>query len=272
MTSVAGPGTSLRQEIDGLEWYHTIELAPGVTTPGWHDTRAIVPQIPFPPSLEGKRCLDVGTFDGFWAFEMERRGASEVVAIDVLDPYDWDWPAGSDPEVIATIGRRKGKGEGFELARRELGSSVRRLERNVYDVEESELGRFDLIFVGSLLIHLRDPARALERLRAVCDGTVIVMDGLDLLLDIVLPRRAVASLHAQGRPWWWYSNRAALAQLLEAAGFEVLSPPRRMFMPPGRGQPLDLRPRQLMTRDGWHRLVVARRGDPHAVTVVRPRI
>ncbi len=29
------------------------------------------------------RALDVATFDGFWAFEMERRGASEIVAIDL---------------------------------------------------------------------------------------------------------------------------------------------------------------------------------------------
>ena len=61
-----------------------------------------------------------------------------------------------------------------------------------------------------------DPVRALEALRRLCDGTMIVMDGIDLLLDVAMPRRAVASLHAQGRPWWWYSNRPALRQLLVA--------------------------------------------------------
>ena len=72
------------------QWYHTIELAPGVVTPGWFDTRPVSAKIPMPPSLAGKRCLDVGTFDGFWAFEMERRGAAETVGIDVLDPMQWD--------------------------------------------------------------------------------------------------------------------------------------------------------------------------------------
>src|SRR5947209_9034765 len=124
----------LQAEVDALEWYHTIELAPGVVTPGWHDTRPIVRQIPFPSSLAGKRCLDVGTFDGFWAFEMERRGAAEVVAIDVNDPQEWDWPLDSSDEVIAAIGRRKAGGLGFEIARRELGSSVRRIERSVYEL------------------------------------------------------------------------------------------------------------------------------------------
>src|SRR3712207_3284092 len=110
---VAAPGSqaSLAQEVATLEWYHTIELAPGVVTPGWHDTRPIVSQIPLPASLAGKRCLDVGAVDGFWAFEMERRGAQEVVAIDILDPQEWDWPLGSDEDVVAIIGRRKAAGQ-----------------------------------------------------------------------------------------------------------------------------------------------------------------
>src|SRR3954452_12785669 len=150
----------LAAEVGALDWYHTIELAPGIETPGWHDTRPILPQIPFPRSLTGKRCLDVGTFDGFWGFEMERRGAAEVVAIDILDPEHWDWPLGSERAVVEAIGRRKAAGRGFEIAKRELGSSVQRLEKSVYDVDETDMGRFDLVYLGSLLIHLRDPVRA----------------------------------------------------------------------------------------------------------------
>lgn len=264
--------TNLVAEIAELEWYHTIELRPGLETPGWHDTRPILGQIPFPESLDGMRCLDVGTFDGYWAFEMERRGAAEVVAIDILDPEQWDWPHGSDASVIAAIGRRKGSGRGFEIVKRELRSSVRRVERSVYDLDEEEVGRFDLIFLGSLLIHLRDPVRALERLRKVCDGQMIVMDGIDLLLSLILPRRPVATLDAVGRPWWWYSNQAGLARLIEAGGFDVIQRPRRMYMPPGRGQPLaSFSPKLLASRHGRNALVIARRGDPHAVAVARPR-
>ena len=262
----------LQAEVDALEWYHTIELAPGVVTPGWLDTRAVAPRIPFPASLAGKRCLDVGTFDGFWAFEMERRGASEVVAVDILDPAEWDWPAGCDPEVVAEIGRRKGAGRGFEIARRELGSSVTRLERSVYDLGPEELGRFDLVYVGSLLVHLRDPVRALDRIRSVCAGTVMLVDGIDLQLSLLFPRHPTATLHAKGRPWWWYPNQAALARMIEAGGFEITDGPRRIFMPPGPGQQLaPLRARLLTSRAGRDALLVARFGDPHAVVVARPR-
>lgn len=249
-----------------------MELAPGVLTPGFHDTRPILDQIPIPASLDGKRCLDVGTFDGFWAFEMERRGAADVVAIDILDPKQWDWPSGSESEVVAAIGRRKAMGRGFEIAHKAIGSSVQRLERSVYEVDEADLGRFDVVYLGSLLIHLRDPVRALDRLRSVCDGTMIVVDGIDLLLSIAMPKLPVATLDGRGRPWWWYPNQAALVRLVEAGGFEVLEGPRRLFMPAGRGQTLArLDPRLLRTRDGRHALIVARWGDPHAVLQARPR-
>ena len=261
----------LRAEVDELEWYHTLELAPGVVTPGWQDTRPIVGQLPIPASLAGRRCLDVGTFDGFWAFEMEKRGAAEVVAIDILDPAQWDWPMLHSPDTVAAIGRRKAAGRGFEVAHRQLGSSVRRLERSVYDLDETEVGRFDVVYLGSILVHLRDPVRALERIRAVCDGTLIVVDGIDLLLSIMFPRRPAATLDAVGRPWWWFPNEAGLRRMVEAGGFRVTEGPRRIFMPPGAGQPL-AKPsaRLLATREGRHALVIARRGDPHAALVAVP--
>ncbi len=263
---------TLEAEVAALEWYHTLELAAGVVTPGWLDTRQVVGAIPFPASLAGMRCLDVGTFNGFWAFEMERRGADEVVAIDLLDPRQADWPAGSDPQAIANIGRRHAGGAGFEIAKRELGSAVRRLDRSIYDLDQREVGRFDLVYLGSLLIHLRDPVRALERVRAVCDGTLIVVDGIDVPLSVLFPRHPVARLDGRGRPWWWYANAAGLARMIEAAGFEVVEGPRRLFVPPGPGAPRRrLRPRLLKTRQGRYQLIVAWKGDPHAIVVARPR-
>src|ERR1700741_5215150 len=82
-----------RQIASNHDWYHTIELAPGLVTPGRVDTRPVVSRALLPPSFAGLRCLDVGTWDGFGAFEMERGGAAEVPALDVPDPYRWDWPA-----------------------------------------------------------------------------------------------------------------------------------------------------------------------------------
>ena len=263
----------LATEVAAIPWYHTMELRPGVVTPGWLDTRPVAATVPLPRSLAGMRCLDVATFNGFWAFEMERRGAAEVVAIDVLDPARWDWPAGSEDEVRAAIGERHAGGRGFEIAKRELGSAVERVERSVYELDPEKDGQFDVVYLGSLLVHLRDPVRALERIRAVCRGTLVVVDGIDLPLSLLFPRLPVARFDGRGRPWWWYSNAAGLGRLVESGGFEVTQRPRRLYMPPGPGQPLaGADPRLLLSHAGRQALVIARRGDPHAALSARPRL
>jgi tRNA (mo5U34)-methyltransferase len=262
---------SLRDEVDAIEWYHTLELAPGVVTPGWFDLRGIAGDVPW-PDLSGRRCLDVGTFDGFWAFEMEKRGASEVVAVDLIDPDRWDWPIFRDPEVVAGIAKRKGTGRGFEIARDAVGSSVRRIEMSVYDLDPAEVGTFDFVYVGSLLLHLRDPVRALEKVHGVCGGEVVVLDAIDAWLTALLPRRAVATLDGRGRPWWWKPNLAGVVRMIEAAGFEVVGRPRRLYMPPGAGQPsAPMRPRLLASRAGREAMLNTLKGDPHAAVRARPR-
>jgi tRNA (mo5U34)-methyltransferase len=260
----------IREQVAALEWYHTMELAPGVLTPGWLDHRTVAARVPFPP-LQGLRCLDVGTFNGFWAFEMERRGAREVIGIDVLDPYVWEWPADSEQSTIHAIARRTARGDGFELARRCLRSSVTRLDLSVYDLDPAQTGTFDVVYLGSLLIHLRDPVRALASIRRVCSGTLIVVDGIDLPLTLRSPRLPVARLDARGRPWWWYPNAAGLRRMIEAAGFEVIHGPQRLFVPAGRGWQIPRwDPRPLRNREGRYALTVSWLGDPHAIVVARP--
>jgi SAM-dependent methyltransferase len=252
------------------DWYHTLELAPGVVTPGWQDTRPVAPSVPF-GDLTGARCLDVGTFDGFWAFEMERRGGT-VSAIDILDPERWDWPHGSEAEVKEVINQRKAGGRGFELAREALDSRVEREECSVYDLDPAVHGTFDLVYVGSLLLHLRDPVGALEAVRGVCGGRLIVVDGIDLWLSLVHPRRAVANFDGRGRPWWWHVNETALSRLVESAGFTVTAGPDRVYVPAGPGRPTARwAPRLLASREGRQALIHSWRGDPHAVVVARPR-
>jgi tRNA (mo5U34)-methyltransferase len=272
-TAASSPDlAALAAEVAGIQWYHTIELAPGVVTPGWFDTREVAHQVPFPASLEGKRCLDVATFNGFWAFEMERRGAAEVVGIDVLDPADWDWPTGSDPATIEVMAERQAGGRGFEIAKRALGSAVDRVERNVFDLNPDDIGMFDVVYVGSLLVHLRDPVTALERVRSVCRETLVVVDGVDPLLSLLFRKQPVATLDGIGRPWWWYGNPANLAQLVRVAGFELIAGPDRLYIPPGPAQATTpLRPGMLRTRAGQMAFTISWKGDPHASLVARPR-
>src|SRR3954451_22751816 len=83
----------LKTDADRYPWYHTLDLGDGVVTKGMFDHRPHLHHYPIPADLTGKHCLDVATMDGFWAFEMERRGAASVTALDLEDPEALDWPA-----------------------------------------------------------------------------------------------------------------------------------------------------------------------------------
>jgi tRNA (mo5U34)-methyltransferase len=269
----AGESHVVGDDVRKRQWYHTLELAPGVTTPGWFDLRSFS-STEFPwPDLSGKRCLDVGTFDGFWAFEMERRDADEVVAIDVLDPLRWDWPVNAPPDAIKEITKRHEGGVGFEIARGALASNVNRLDKSVYELDPSEVGTFDFVFLGSLLVHLKSPIEALERVRGVCkpDATFVLIDAIDYELTVIMRSRPIARFDGAGRPWWWKPNLAALGQMTSSAGFATIQAPRVIFLQPGQG--FEQGPgswKSLLSHAGREAAVIRRRGDPHGLLVARP--
>lgn len=210
----------LSRRIRDISWYHTIELSGGVVTPGQFDHRALVPRYGLPADLSGKRALDVATFDGFWAFELERRGA-RVTAVDLDDPRDWDFPDAVQPLVSAPTAE-EAIGRGFAVAHEALGSSVQRITRSVYDLDPDDLGQFDFVHAGDLLVHLRDPLRALQRIRAVTSGELLLSDGIDI---DARPGRFGPTMQYLGG-WddvvWWVPSIDALAQLLVDAGFRTL--------------------------------------------------
>ena len=216
-------GSTLRDQVDAQPiWYHTMELGPGVVTPGWFDLRPIVAQLPW-PDVEGKRCLDVGTWDGFLAFEMERRGATEVVAVDIPSHADWDHLPREREQAIAEQGKIQGtKGAGFQIAAEALDSSVRREWISIYDLSPERLGTFDVVVCGSLLLHLRDPFAALQAVRSVCSGEFMSAEQIDARLTLMAPRRPALFIDGrQGR--WMVANSAGHRRMLEISGFDLLS-------------------------------------------------
>ena len=54
-----------------------------------HRARSPLRLRAIPEQLTGARVLDVGTFDGFYAFLAERRGAARVVAVDNEQYVGW---------------------------------------------------------------------------------------------------------------------------------------------------------------------------------------
>jgi tRNA (mo5U34)-methyltransferase len=267
---------TLAERVEAIQWYHTLELAPGVVTPGHFDTRGAVDKVPLPARLDGLRCLDVGTWDGFWAFEMERRGAASVTAIDVADPERWDWPAQmrlGENAGLAYLSAFKAAGAGFRLAHEALGSRVEWRDRSVYELDPEIDGRFDVVLLGSLLLHLRDPVGALERIRSVCARDLVLTDTVELISSIVRPRTPTARLEGVDRPWWWQPNVAALRRMVHSAGFEIVERRGLHFVALGASHP---RPpwrgllRSLATPATREGIVNRVLGVPHSALRARP--
>ena len=161
----------------------------------------------------------------------------------------------------------------FARARTALGSRVERRELRVQDVDGGALGSFDLVFVGDLLLHLRDPVGALERLRALCAGELVVADVVELVPTLLHPRLPVARLEARRRPWWWLPNRAALERVVESAGFEIVARSGPYFVPLGPAHPrpgLTGAVRLLGSPGGREQFIGLVRGVPHAAVRARP--
>jgi tRNA (mo5U34)-methyltransferase len=240
----------VQRRLDELFWYHTVDVAPGVATKGWWDLRHALPRLPF-PDLTGKRCLDIGTWDGFYAFEMERRGAGEVVALDLEDLADIDYPpeVRADPTFDPSTPSDQPRNAGFHLLHELLGSSVRFHTGSIYDVADLDLGTFDFVMLGNLLIHLRDPVRALDAVRRVTGGNLLVADELYLQTQVISRRRPLFQLRGMGRDFqWWLANEAGMRQMLHCGGFRVERASEPFLLRPGSPPRPSLAPKAVATR------------------------
>jgi SAM-dependent methyltransferase len=232
-------------------WYHTIELAPGVVTPGQVDLREVAAKV-LPESLEGRRALDVGTFDGFWAFELERRGA-DTVAIDVDELDAAQWPPTNRERLTARAAEWDMElGTGFRIASEALGSKVQRIVCDVAELAPDRVpAPFDFVFMGAILLHLRDPVGALERVLSVLapGGELTMLEPFSLPDTLRAPRRPLGRFMPLDSDFnWWLPNLSALKALPWSAGFEEVD--RTGFHRPkaAAGGPLG----------GWHAAISAR--------------
>jgi len=162
-------------------WYHSIELRPGIVTPGLHPSGsalAILDSIGLPRDARGLRVLDIGCCDGFFAFELERRGA-DVVAVDYAPKEK----------------------TGFGVAAEILGSCIPYVVENVYDLPKAGLGEFDAVLMLGLLYHLRHPLLALDVARAM------VRTGGVLFLETLASDVAARDDSGELLPLWRYLPR-----------------------------------------------------------------
>jgi tRNA (mo5U34)-methyltransferase len=189
---------SIIDRVNGVpHWYHQIEFPDGTITPGINLTKATLEQyekMGLPARFDGQRVLDIGCADGFYSFTAEARGAAEVVAVDYRLPT----------------------ASGFSVAADILGSKVRHVVANVYDLDPAVLGTFDFVFFVGVLYHLRNPLLALDGVRLMArtgaqvlvETHVVDWDFRTKLLAAGLPPENADSI--VGLPMWDFFKRDSL--------------------------------------------------------------
>jgi tRNA (mo5U34)-methyltransferase len=208
------PDQATRQFIDTLTWYHTIDLGHGLVTPGIYDHRPYLHHYGLPSDLTGKQVLDIGAASGFFAFEFERRGA-QVTATELPRWFDHDFGPTYQADQTDEAGLRY-LHQPLDVARRVLGSQVAQRHLNIYELSPETVGMFDLVFCGSLLVHLTDPTRAFWNIASVTSDKAIIA-------TVLMPDhdpRPLALLHGHvSGDSWWFPNRTCLELLAVCAGF-----------------------------------------------------
>lgn len=204
----------LEREVAGIRWWHVMDLGQGVVTPGLYRPADYLEALRLPESLEGLSVLDVGAWDGFYSFEAERRRAGRVLA---TDSFSWQ-------------GEGWGTKDGFELARRALGSGVDDMDIDVLELSPERVGTFDLVLCLGVLYHMRHPQLALERVASVTGGQLVLESHLDLL-SVGRPAMALyPGDELKGDETNWSGpNPGAVEAMLREAGLrqvEMVSGPR----------------------------------------------
>ena len=206
--------------IDSIpKWRHRIVIG-SHTTPGTEDTDAELRRLNLETDFSGLRVLDIGCSDGHFSFEVERRGASEVVAID------------DESSLLA------GGVNGFTVAHDLLGSKVKYDIQDVERLDPDSLGTFDRVLFINVLYHLRNPLLALDRIASVVrpGGTLVLKTYFQRDLRFWFRGRPYG-IDIDRRPKWWFfpttelggdptnwfaPNKPALAAALRATGWTDL--------------------------------------------------
>jgi methyltransferase (TIGR04290 family) len=218
-------GRALLRRIEQLgPWFHNLELD-GISTAPEHflgdyprcKLQSFVHGLP--DDLEGASVLDIGCNAGFYTFELKRRNAGRVLAIDSNEHY---------------------------LAQARLAAEVldvRDIEfRNlsVYDVATLR-ERFDVVLFMGVLYHLRHPLLALDLLHEHVVGDRLLFQSMlrgskaIAALAPDYPFEHTAVFETPGYPCmsfvehcyagdpsnWWIPNRACVEAMLRSAGFSI---------------------------------------------------
>lgn len=219
-------------DIKDCLFYHAVDL-PGYGVIdqglGW-DLRERYDDYIGHVDVKGKSFLDIGAASGFISFEAERRGA-------IVTSFDLD--SGHRRQavpkaVIGDMGLFLQGSDGmyrtiknsYWFAHRALQSKARAYYGNIFRFPD-DFGPFDVVFLGQVLVHLRDPMQALVNAARVCRDTLIITEGMyesDQPTAVFLSGPDNDNYDA-----WWHLSTKLYTDFLKVLGFEVVSITRNKY-------------------------------------------
>jgi tRNA (mo5U34)-methyltransferase len=205
------------KKLNSVKWFLSFEIIPGVISPGLYPFNAgeYADRLGIPKRLDGMRALDIGTWDGPMAFELEKRGA-DVVASDIQYPDK----------------------TGFNIAKELKKSRMEYVQGSVYDLRKLLKGKFDIVTYLGVYYHLKYPLLGFESISQVMKmngmlyfsgecfisyaetltgqsaGDVAKIAGSDVPIALSYP-----GIYKQAGNWV-IPNVACIRSWLTAAGFE----------------------------------------------------
>jgi SAM-dependent methyltransferase len=94
---------------------------------------------------------------------------------------------------------------------------------SVYNLAPETLDTFDMVYCGDLLIHLRDPNLALQRIRSVTREYALFAECVQPLLAM-FPLEVNQYMGGREDCVWWWFKPSTLGLMMLDAGFRNVEP------------------------------------------------
>lgn len=189
---------------DSHGWFHSFRFEHGIFTLGADASERKLRHLCLPPDLSGLSVLDIGTYDGFFAFHCKQRGAAHVVANDGFAwrlPGCQAWPH-------------------FSELRDALDLDLEVLNADVEALDEAVPEPFDIVLFLGVLYHAPDMVRYLRTVARLTRRLCV----LETYVDLLEEDRPLAEFYPPGvlnndPSNWWGPNLAAVEALALRCGF-----------------------------------------------------
>lgn len=113
-------------------WYHKVDLGGGIFTHGTYNMNDYLKYFPMPYNLTGKTAIELGAAEGFFSFEMEKRGA-EVIAVDLFDNSI----------------------EHMKFLKKLFGYKTEIMKLDILESDLTQLGKFDYVWAANIMQHIK---------------------------------------------------------------------------------------------------------------------